>query len=373
MPLDEQAAKVAKSSSPIPQSASEMDALVLMAPGQCSIQRVPVPKPGAGEILCRVKAVAICGTDSKIISGELRKVSWPPEYPFIIGHEWSGQVAQVGEGVIDFAPGYRVVGEPHKGCGFCWQCLSGHYNLCQNYGKNETGHRHYGFTTQGAYAEYFVCSVKTIHHLPDNVTYPEGAIVDSAAVALHGLRQAGIDPGCTAAVIGPGAIGLCAIQLLKAMGATSVIAVGRKGKRLEIAGELGADEMVDVLAGQPIESIMNLTENRGVDIIVDASGAHAAGTYVSKMTRFGGKIILLGFFVPSEIEMPLGDVVYKEQTIYGIRANPNIDDQVLQFIVSGALDVKPIISHRFPLREFDKALDTFVNRKEGAIKVIVEP
>jgi L-iditol 2-dehydrogenase len=218
-----------------------------------------------------------------------------------------------------------------------------------------------------------VVSVKALHHLPNQVTYVEGAILDSAGVALHGLRQAVVEPGSTAVVIGPGAIGLCAIQLVKALGAARVIAVGRRGARLTLAGEIGADEIVDVLEGQPIEQVLSLTDGLGADITVESAGTPAAPAYAPKMTRFGGKIVLLGFFVPSEVEIPLGDVVYKEQTIFGIRADPNIYSQVLQLMAAGKLDVKPLISHTFPLKEFDIAFDTFVNRKDGALKVVIEP
>jgi L-iditol 2-dehydrogenase len=356
----------------IPFPGASMKALVLHGPEQLSIEQVPVPRPGPGEVLCRVKAVAICGTDPKIIKGALEGIGWPPEYPYILGHEWAGQVVQAGEGVSQFAPGDRVVGEPHKGCGYCARCMEGRYNLCQNYGKNETGHRHYGFTAQGAYAEYFATSVKAIHHLPNDISYPEAAIVDSAAVALNGLRRAGVEPGSTAVVIGPGAIGLCALQLVRAMGATRVIAIGRKGRRLTMAGELGA-ETVDALSSDPVEAVMALNDGVGADITVDASGAQAACAYMPKITRFGGRIVLLGFFVPGDVVFPLQDVVFKEQTIYGVRANPNVDDQVVAFIEAGKLDVRPIVSHTFPLDDFTEALDTFVNRKDGAMKVVVEP
>ncbi len=137
----------------------------------------------------------------------------------------------LGDGVSGFALGDRVVGEPDKGCGFCRQCLDGHYNLCENYGRPETGRRHYGFTAQGAYAEYVTHAAQALHHLPDHLSYAEGAMVGSAGVALHGLRLAHVEPGSTAVLIGPGAIGLCGIQLLKAFGATRVIAVVRRGAR----------------------------------------------------------------------------------------------------------------------------------------------
>ena len=349
-----------------------MKALVLKGPKQFEIEQIPIPVPAPGEALCRVRAVAICGTDPKIIRGELPGL-WPPYYPFVIGHEWAGEIVGLGEGMNDFSIGDRVVGEPHKGCGYCYQCMKGHYNLCQNYAKSESGHRHYGFTAQGCYAEYLACSVKVLHKIPGRLSFAEGAMVDSAAVALHGLRLANVEPGCTAAVIGPGPIGLCAVQLVRAMGASQVLVLGRAGPRLEMARELGANRLIDVLDSDPSGKVLEMTNDKGVDITIDASGASEAPTFATKMTRFGGKIVLLGFFSPSDFNVPLGDVVFKEQTIYGVRANPNIDDQVIKMMETGQLCVDRLISHRFSLDHFAEAFDTFVNRKDGAMKVIVEP
>ena len=125
-----------------------MKALVLTSPGAFEVREVSVPKPGPHEVLCRIRGVAICGSDPEIVRGGLAGI-WPPSYPFIPGHEWSGEVVEVGDGVLDFKPGDRVAGEAHKGCGYCRNCLQGRYNLCENYGRPETGHRHYGFISQG--------------------------------------------------------------------------------------------------------------------------------------------------------------------------------------------------------------------------------
>jgi L-iditol 2-dehydrogenase len=357
-------------SSTLAKPGKTMQALVLLEPHRFEIQEVPTPQPGPGEVLCRVRATAICGSDPKVIDGKIP--GWPPGYPFIAGHEWAGQVVQLGEGVTGWKPGERVVGEPHKGCGSCRQCLTGNYNMCDNYGFPESGHRHYGFKSQGSYADYMVVSAKALHSLPDSIGYAEGTMVGSAGVALHGLRLAGVEPAATGLVIGPGAIGLCAIQLLKAMGATRVICVGRTGARLNMAREIGADDLVDSLTGTAVEQVLDLTGGRGVDISVETAAAEEGPTYAIKMTRLGGKIVLIGFFIPPERTIPMQAVVFKQLSLYGVKADPNSYDQVLSFVVAGKLALKPLISHVFPLREFAKALDTFVNRREGAMKVVIE-
>jgi L-iditol 2-dehydrogenase len=165
----------------------KMKAIVLTGPGRHELQEVAVPKPGPYEVLSKVRAVAICGSDPEIFNGGLAGI-WPPSYPFIAGHEWAGEVAALGEGVTNLKVGDRVAGEPHKGCGFCENCKSGRYTLCMNYGNPESGHRHYGFICGGAYAQYAVHSNQTLTKMPDQVTFAEGSLGDTAAVSLHGLE-----------------------------------------------------------------------------------------------------------------------------------------------------------------------------------------
>ena len=136
-----------------------MLALVLESPTSHRIKEIPVPKPGRGEVLCRIRAVAICGSDPEIVFGGLAGV-WPPSYPFIPGHEWCGEVVLLGEGVSNITVGDHVAGEPHDGCGICPNCKKARHDLCYNYGIPSKGHHHYGFTYNGAYAQYQVYTEK---------------------------------------------------------------------------------------------------------------------------------------------------------------------------------------------------------------------
>jgi L-iditol 2-dehydrogenase len=349
-----------------------MQALVLPNPGKFEIREVEVPKPGPYEVLCRVRAVAICGSDPEILRGDLAGV-WPPSYPFIPGHEWAGEIVSLGEGVLNFKPGDRVAGEPHKGCGYCRNCLEGRYNLCENYGRPETGHRHYGFTYQGAYAQYDVHSIKSITKMPDRVTFCEGSMVDTAAVSLHGLELTGITPGGTVAIIGPGPIGLIAMRLARAMGAARLIMVGRRS-RLAAAGRLGADFLVDFEKEDPVDAVRKITNDRGVDEAIECSGAKGTFNQAVRMVKKGGRVALLGVPPGSVVEeLPFKYIVHNELAIFGSRADPNTTWKVVQLIASGQLALRDLVTHTFPLEEFEKALDTFVNRRENAIKVVVEP
>lgn len=349
-----------------------MQALVLTEPGKFKIQEVPEPKPGPFEVLCRIRAVAICGSDPEIIRGDLAG-TWPPHYPFIAGHEWSGEVAGVGDGVLDFKVGDRVAGEAHKGCGHCRNCLAGRYSICENYGRSETGHRHYGFVTQGAYAQYNVYSIKSINKIPANVSFREGALVDTAGVTLHGMELSGITPGGTAVIIGPGPIGLIAMRFARLLGAARIIVVGR-GARLQAAGQLGADETINFEGQDPVATVRDLTDGLGVDEVFECSGAKGTFDQAVRMVRKGGKVALLGV-PPDHVieELPFKYIVHNEIAIFGSRANPNVSRKIVSLINSGQLVVKDLITHTYALEDFAQALDTFVNRREGAIKVVIEP
>ncbi len=349
-----------------------MKALVLTSPGEYEIQQVPVPVPGPAEVLCRIRAVAICGSDPEIIRGGLAGI-WPPSYPFTPGHEWSGEVVSVGPDATGFAPGDRVAGEAHKGCGHCRNCLAGRYTICANYGRAESGHRHYGFITPGAYAQYNVYSIKSIKKLPEKVSFREGALVDTAGVTLHGMELSGITAGGTVVVIGPGPIGLIAMRFARILGAARVIMVGR-GSRLQTAMKLGADLAINFEQEDPVEAVRRATGGEGVDEAFECSGAEGTFAQAVRMVRKGGSVALMGV-PPDKVEekLPYKYIVHNEIAIYGSRANPNVSWKIIESIAAGQLVVGDLISHVFPLDDFTQALSTFVERKDGAVKVVIEP
>jgi L-iditol 2-dehydrogenase len=350
-----------------------MNALVLTGPGAFEIQEAPVPSPGPFEVLCRIGAVAICGTDPEVIKGGFPGY-WPPSYPFIPGHEWAGEVVALGENSEHFfQTGERVAGEAWKGCGHCSNCVAGHYNRCLNYGRLETGIRHYGFQFRGAYAQYNIYSVKSIHRMKDHVSFLEGSVVDTAGVGLHAMERMGITAGGTVAIIGPGPIGILVMRTARALGAGRAIVVGRP-PRLEAAGRLGADVLVNILKDDPVEAVRAATGGVGVDEVFECSGAEGTLNQAVRMVREGGSVGLLG--IPSDKvkePLPFKYICRNEVAIFGSKANPNVSDKILSLIASGQLVVKDLITHVFPLDEFGKALDTFVNRRDGAMKVVIEP
>ena len=238
-----------------------MKALVLNGPNDFEIQELPTPKPKGDEVLCRVKAVAICGTDPKIIAGKFPGF-WPTTFPAVIGHEWAGEVVALSDELqaakkvaAKYAVGTRVAGEAHKGCGVCLNCMTGHYTVCLNYGDNAAGHRHYGFTSPGAYAEYIVTSIKSATPLPENLTYHQASMLDSAGVALHGVQRGRVTTGDSVLITGPGAVGQFSFQYSRASGAKYVIVIGRC-PRLAFAEKMGAIAIYYEKIEDPVAKVM---------------------------------------------------------------------------------------------------------------------
>lgn len=361
----------------IPQT---MKAVVLKAYNEIEMVEMPVPKPGPGEVLCRIKAVAICGSDPKMIEGHYANVNWPPYFPFVMGHEWSGQVVALGEGVTEFKVGDRVAGEAHKGCGQCANCMSGHYTVCLNYGKDghdggvDKGHRHYGFYWQGANAEYNAYKVAALSPIPENVSYEVASLCDAAGVALHGVELAGVTPGGTTVVFGPGPIGLCAMQEVKALGSDRVIMIGR-GKRLDTAKKLGADICIDFEKEDPVAKVLELTNGIGADEVMECSGANDNPYKACQLVKKTGAIALIANYREDleQIPLPLNKINFNEIKIIGSKANPGESKKVLNFFSNGKIKGEEMITHIFPLEEYEKAVDIFKNRKEGAIKVVITP
>ena len=350
-----------------------MKACMLTAANTFAMREIPVPEPEAGEVLCRIRAIAICGTDPEIIHGKLLSRGWPPRFPFVMGHEWAGEVVQVGTGVTDFKVGDRVAGDAHKGCGACRNCMEGNYTICLNYGKQETGHRHYGFVSPGANCEYNAYSIKAVKKIPDSLSFTHASLVDTAGVALHGIKLIGITPGGTVAIYGPGPIGLCTMQIAKGMGAATVIMVGRR-HRLAVAGKIGADVLVDFEKEDPPKRIMEITRGKGADEVLECSGAPVTIEQSVHSVKKGGKIALLGFYADKEVPYSSWTkVVMDEILIKGSRANPNVSEDVIRMFGKGILKGDQVVTHRFPLEKYEEALETFVQRKDGAIKVVVEP
>ena len=344
-----------------------MRAALLADFGKLTVAEVPAPEPGPGEVLVRVRACGICGTDLKIVAGAYRG-TWPPELPFIIGHEWSGEVAALGPGAerSGLAPGDRVVGENHTGCGACPLCRAGRYNLCER--VREPGFKLYGHTAPGALAEYAVRPAIALHKVPDTVGDAAAALVNQGALTVHAARRARLGPGASVAVYGPGLLGLLMQQTARAAGATTVVMVGR-GQRLATARELGCTAAVDYTHGDPAAGVRAATGGRGADAVFDCSGNPGVAGQLLRSARRGGTVALLGLTGGATAQLPVDLVTLDELDVLGIRSSPNAYPAMIALLASGAVRTGPLTTHRYPLPEVASAFAALERRE--AIRPII--
>lgn len=339
-----------------------MLAVVFEAPGRFDLREIPTPEPAAGQALVRVGASMVCATDRKILAGKFAGT----KFPHVPGHEFSGTIVSLGPATSGPAPGTRVGVEVHVGCGVCDRCREGLYNLCRNYGRTEMGHAHVGFTIAGGLAEFASVPVAALHPLPDSVSTADGAWTDNLGVALWAIERAHLLAGESVVVIGPGAIGLCAAQLARACGAGRVILVGR-GERLTRAARF-ADAIVDEREAGTLAGT--------ADVVIEFAGtADAAGLAIAAARR-GGRVVL-GGATGQGVEFPpidLSTIVRGHLDVLGSVANPKgVSRRALALLASGAIDVAPLTTHHYPLDKFEDAWETFAERRDGAIRVMLTP
>jgi L-iditol 2-dehydrogenase len=350
--------------------ATPMRALVVRAPSTFSVEDVERPVPGPFEVLCKVRATAICGTDPHIIEGHYPGF-WPKEWPLIPGHEWCGEIVELGDGAagLGWEVGTRVAGTSHAPCGYCRKCVEGRYNLCENFGV-EGLHSQYGHNTDGAYADYVVHSVRSVFAVPEALSDEEAAMLDPTAIALHTVKRSGLQPGDTAVVVGPGVMGLLVAECARALGAGRVIVVGR-GERLARAAELG-HETVDFTRQDPVAAVRELTGGFGAEVALECSGAPEAVGQCAELLRRGGRVAVIG--IPMEdARIPLQRIVLDEIEIVGVRAAAGEMPQAIALVAAGRIRLGELITHRFALEDFADAYRTFTERAGGALKVIVRP
>src|SRR5437870_1385885 len=351
---------------------TRMAATVLVAPHRFELQQRPVPVPGDEDALVRVRACGVCGTDLKIIHDGMPDM--PPYGEFIFGHEYAGDIVAVGRTVDEFKVGDRVVVEAHMGCRRCENCIRGLYTACLNYGNIKRGHRANGFTTNGGLAEYALNHVNTLYRVPDGVSYEESTVVMTSGSPLFGLENAGgYFAGETVAVLGPGPIGLMAIQLVKALGATRVILTGTRESRLALGRQLGADIVVDSRKSDPVAAVMDATQGTAADLVIDCAGADETFDQSIKMAKSGGKILLVGFY-HGPVTADVSHAVRRNVTIYTERGEGGTSvGRALSLLAAGRLTAKPLITHQFPLSRVHEAFEVLEKRIGDPLKVVLNP
>ena len=364
-----------KTSSEFPVPA-QMKAWVLGDPDQLLLRDKPTPVPGRAEVLVRIDAVAICATDLEIIHGGSPASiggGLPFNKDFTPGHEYMGTVAALGPGVDEFRIGERISVEIHAGCGQCKRCRQGMYTSCLNYGKPEKGHRANGFTTDGGFAEYAVNHINTLARVPDTMSDAEATLVVTAGTSMYGLTElGGLVAGESVVVTGPGPIGLLGVAVAKALGAHPVILTGTRDNRLKIGLELGADHVVNAKNEDPVAAVRKLNGGKGVDYVVECSGAPEAVNEAARMVNRGGRICLAAFpGKPAEVDIAY--IVRNNIYIYGIRGEgKSATHRAEAFMAQKRFDATKVHTHTFALEDLPTALKYARERIEDAIKVVVK-
>jgi L-iditol 2-dehydrogenase len=298
----------------------------------------------------------------------------PPYGEFIFGHEYAGDVVAVGGSVDEFQVGDRVVVEAHMGCRRCENCIRGFYTACLNYGNRRRGHRANGFTTNGGLAEYAVNHVNTLYKIPGHVSYDEAVVVMTAGSPLYGLQvSGGYFAGETVAVLGPGPIGLMAVQLVKALGAVRVVLTGTRASRLALGRELGADVTVNAREEDPVAAVREATGGKGADTVIDCAGGDETFDQAIKMTKPAGRIILVAFY-HGPVTADLSDAVRRNLTIHTERGEGGTTvGQALRLLAAGRIQAKPLVSHTYPLSRVHEGFDVLEKRTGDAMKIIFHP
>jgi threonine dehydrogenase-like Zn-dependent dehydrogenase len=352
-----------------------MRAWVLGDPDQLLLREKPVPVPSRAEVLIRIDAVAICATDLEIIhSGSPASIGGglPFNKNFTPGHEYMGTVAALGPDVDEFKIGERISVEIHAGCGQCKRCRQGMYTSCLNYGKPEKGHRANGFTTDGGFAEYAVNHINTLARVPDTMSDAEATLVVTAGTSMYGLTElGGVVAGESVVVIGPGPIGLLAVAVAKALGASPVILTGTRNGRLSIGQQLGADRVININDEDAVEVVKQLTGGIGADYVVECAGSEATIDQAIHMTNRGGKICLAAF--PHDpVTIDIAHLVKNNIYAYGIRGEGrSATRRAMALMAEKRFDATKIHTHTFPLADLPTALRYARERVEDAIKVVV--
>jgi len=342
-----------------------MKAAMLYGVKDLRIEDVEVPKVEAGEILVKVKAATTCGTDLKIFQrGYVEKVI---KLPTIFGHEWAGEVVEVGEGLEWPEKGMRVRAGNSAPCLRCAMCQKGKYNLCENM-----------IWLWGAYAEYIKVPARMVlvntQGIPRHVSYEEAAITEPLACVLHGVEEARVKLGDIIAIIGAGPIGLLHLLTAKKMGAEKIIIIDLVEERLDFAKKLGADETVNAGKVDAVETVRQLTRGYGADVVIEAIGLPATWEQALKLVRKGGTVLEFGGCPPgTEIKLNTELLHYGEVTVMGtFHTTPLHFRKALHLVASRTIDVRPLITRKMKLENIKEAFE-ILSTSKSEIKIAISP
>ncbi|MDC7287288.1 NAD(P)-dependent alcohol dehydrogenase [Blautia schinkii] len=333
--------------------------------GTMFIREIEVPEPKDDEVLVEIKYCGICGSDVHYYENG-RIGDYIVEGDFTLGHEVAGEIVKLGSNVKDLKVGDRVALEPGIPCGKCECCKEGKYNLCPDVVFFATP------PVQGALQNYVVHPADMCFKLPDHVGMEEGALVEPLCVGLHACRQGDVKLGDNVVILGAGCIGLATLLSAKAMGASNVVVVDLFEKRLEFAKEMGANYVINAGREDVFDECRKIFGGRGADIVIETAGSPKTIYQTPMLAKQGGTVVLVGIAVNNDLTYNFGQVMSKELTIKSVFRYRNLYPVAIAAIADGSIDVKKMITHRFPLHEAKKAFDTVIADAENVVKAVIE-
>ncbi|WP_324716589.1 zinc-dependent alcohol dehydrogenase family protein [Carboxydochorda subterranea] len=336
-----------------------MRAVVMDRPGQVEVREVPVPFIGPHEVLVRVRAAGICGTDVHIFRGE-----FVPRFPLTPGHEFSGEVEAVGDAVRGFRPGDRVAADPNVYCERCYFCKQNKQNFCENWEA-------IGVTLPGAFAEYVAVPDASLFPIADGMSFAQGAFTEPLSCVVYGQQRARPPLGGSVLIFGAGPIGLLHQQLAKRNGAGLVVMVDVRRDRLQQAKSLGADHVVP--AGDGMEQELRAVAPRGFELVVEATGVPAVVENAIRFVQNDGTLLVFGVS-PNESSIRVNpyEIYKRDLRIVGSFSLRKTFQAALELLAQRAIDVEPLIGQRIGLDEFPRALQAMA-RGEAPGKILVQP
>ncbi len=338
-----------------------MKALIKDKPTRgATFTELPLPQIGENDLLVRVKAAAICGTDIHIYEWNEYAAS-RIKLPLLFGHEYSGEVVEVGRNIKNFSPGDRVAAETHVPCGHCFQCTTGLQHICKDM-------KILGVHMDGAFSEYAILPAICAWKLDPTISFEIGATMEPFGIGVHAMSKTK-PAGKKVIVFGSGPIGIYTQMVAKLSGAEYVIGVDISKERLDLAKRMGTDIVLNAKEVNVVEEVEKITKGFGMDIVIELTGSKGVLNDATKTLRRGGEIILVGLF-PGPVEWDVvNNVIYKEATVYGVTGRIMWDTwwSAQSLILSGKMDLSGVITHRFPLEEYEKAFELAESASSGKI------
>jgi L-iditol 2-dehydrogenase len=345
---------------------NRMKALVLSAYKQLDLVDMPAPSPAADELLIRIRACGICGSDVHGYDGSTgRRLP-----PIVMGHEAAGIVESVGSDVCNFRVGDRVTFDSTVYCGKCFYCLRGQVNLCDN--REVVGVSTPAFRRMGAFAEFVTVPARIAYALPDEMPFAHAALIEAVSVAVHAVSLTPVALEDTAVVVGAGMIGLLTMQAVRQAGAGKVIVLDVDDTRLELARSLGATSTLNSRSADVISQVLEQTGGRGADIALECVGSTVPVKLALDSVKKGGAVTLIGNVAPT-IEFSLQWVVTRQIRVQGSCASSGEYPASISMMARGAIRVEPLLSAVAPLEEGASWFQRLYRRDPGLLKVVLEP